>query len=432
MKLKPFSVRWYALLLFSQVSNTDGCTDTTFDIVSNKPKPITCTLATRYTTDIYWSIAGPTAGGTETRIARCRPCDSSNYVCDCDITSSDYRSTRTHSNHGFSNTTLSFVDNVRDNDQSIIKCSTVDNTSCVDIQINVIEAYSLSSCENGTIQVYENNRTSIFCKGLEDYQGMYWNITYPNGNEETIAACPPCDDTKICSCYVTSGDYQVIRTWSPSTLQLVGGNDRHKDGATLTCSKLDGKQSSQCQLKILYYTLPRCRNGQLHISEAGKRVPITCEGVGPAHSVNWTLTDDNGHVTPLGFCDGRGDCTTDDDVTVSRTNIASTLTFVDITGLKDNQTLTCVRKNGGTKAACRIRISEDVLAPSSAVVVGVVVGTAVLVIIIVIIIVAVVTRRRASRARSEGNKTESNELVEKINDQSADVDTPTPSDQRQP
>ncbi|KAK7089755.1 hypothetical protein V1264_024642 [Littorina saxatilis] len=255
---------------------------------------------------------------------------------------------------------------------------------------------------------------------------------------ETLAECPPCEDTNICSCDVTSDDFKVGRTGTSSTLQLVGGNDRQKDGATLTCSEKDSKAPAECQLKTLYYTLPQCRNGQLHISEAGKRLPITCDGVGPGHNVNWTLTDDSGHVTPLAFCNGSGNCTANDDITASRTDNASTLSILDITGLKDKQTLTCVRGNGGTMASCLIRTFNDDPDPFPWVVVGVVVGAAVLVIIIVIVIAIVVAKRRASRQDAVENNLEQNaaddEFEEHINDlyQSSNLDTPPLADQCPP
>ncbi|KAK7106536.1 uncharacterized protein [Littorina saxatilis] len=427
------------IVWISQVSAADNCTDITVDIVDSQPEPgIYCELPVFFRTNIFWSITKPASGGKETRIAQCGRCAAYGPACQCGVFDSDYNVTRTSIDQSFSNSTLYFINNVHNINGSIIKCSAADNTACVTIQLNVIQAYSLSSCDNDTINVYENNKNTIPCKVLEDSHGMYWNITYPNGTVETVAECPPCDKKSNCTCDVNNGDFDAERIGTLSRLRLVRGIDRQKDGATLTCSRKDGFKSSQCQLKILYYTLPQCENGQLDISEAGKRLPITCDGVGPGHSVNWTLTDDSGYVTDLAICTGS-DCTSYSDVTMSRTDSASTLTFAGNAGLKGNSTLTCVRSNGGTKASCQIRVPDEHPGPFPWFVVGVVVGAvvAVIIIIIVIVVVVVVTRRRASRKGSKQNKTKSSaeddEFEEHINDlyQSADAETPTPSDRRQ-
>ncbi|XP_070202805.1 uncharacterized protein [Littorina saxatilis] len=187
---------------------------------------------------------------------------------------------------------------------------------------------------------------------MELSQEMYWSITYPNMTEHTVAVCSNCENETCPQCDVNIDDFSVERNQTFSLLRMTAGHDRDKEGAVVKCSKLNNATNDQCQLSIRYYTLPQCTEGRVYVSETEPWIHITCDGVNSNHKMNWTLTGDSGQVTKIAECNGNGTCTANnDDVTVSQNDSASTLTLMQ----SDNHTLTCVRRNGETKASCLIR-----------------------------------------------------------------------------
>ncbi|XP_070202799.1 uncharacterized protein [Littorina saxatilis] len=323
------------------------------EIVEDQPTPIACQGG--QDKDIYWSVTRPST--PETTIGNCSKCATEIHLpCTCHSHNGDYSITRT----GDSTTAVSilqFVNNVAANDNSTIKCSiSEDNQTLVSVSIKVIPAYRLPACNNNTVALYENSKRRIRCEGMELSQDMYWSITYPNMTEHTVAVCGNCENETCPQCDVNIDDFSVERNQTFSLLRMTAGNDRDKDGAVLTCSKLNNATNDQCQLSVQYYTLPQCTEGRVYVSETEPWTHITCDGVASRHSMNWTLADDSGQVIEIAECDGNGTCTErTDDVTVSKNESASTLTFVKNVRQGDNQTLNCVRRNGETSASCRIR-----------------------------------------------------------------------------
>ncbi|KAK7106531.1 hypothetical protein V1264_017779 [Littorina saxatilis] len=247
--------------------------------------------------------------------------------------------------------TVSFVSNEADHHNTTIRCSRSDNVSSVTCRINIIEVYRLSSCF-----VVENAQTPIKCSYREPSHGMYWSVKYPDGTVTMVADCAPCGNDTCPDCDVKNTDFRVTRDGKSSNLRMVNGSDVDKDGAWLQCSRSDNVTDDDCTIKVFYYKLPQCEDGQLDVSEVEPWTTVRCEGLRQLQNMNWTITDHTGNVSQIAFCDSKKNCTTNSsDVTVSRNNTVSQLTFAGHVRGKDNLNLTCVNMNNFTMDSCRIR-----------------------------------------------------------------------------
>ncbi|XP_070175597.1 uncharacterized protein [Littorina saxatilis] len=343
----------------------------------------------------YWSLTGPSTGGQEIRIGDCSKCGSGE-ACSCITNSTDYNITR---NGDIS--TLFFVDNLSGNNHSTITCSKENNKTCVTSTINIIKAPVRCQHASNCIEIVEDQPTPITCQGGQN-KDIYWSVTRPSTPEIPIGNCSKCATQSHlpCTCHTHNGDYSITRTGDNTTavsiLQFVN-NVSSNDNSTIKCSTFEDNQTLvSVSIKVIPdYALPQCTEGRVYVSEKEPWTHITCDGVASRHNMNWTLTDDSGLVIEIAECYGNGTCTEHiDDVTVSKNESASTLTFVKNARMGDNQTLTCTRRNGETSASCRIQTFYDDPEPFPLVVVGVAVGATVLAITIVIAIVVVVARHR--------------------------------------
>ncbi|KAK7106420.1 uncharacterized protein [Littorina saxatilis] len=389
-----------------------------FTIGRDNQFSITCTgLQTR--SYIYWSISSPLTNGTEIRLGECVSCYPNCTTTNCSIFNSrDYSITR----HQSDVTTLTFVDNLEQNQGALIKCSQLNNATnaqayCATAFLNATRRsqFNITECNNGAIEILPNQTVNLTCTGLWPLSNIYWSLTGPSTNhtEVSLGDCPSCYPTcDSTPCDVPDNRYLISRPRYDVTVV----EDAHlNDSVTFKCSQLNNATTAQssCTIHIRKaYQLPQCEDGQLDVSAEEPWTAIRCEGLRSYHNITWTLTDPDNQTTDIASCtvysDRNNACSAASaEFVVSRTRDVSELRIVGNVREKDNNTVICVKQDGATGDSCRLRvISEEQDSPLPdkfpAAAVGGGVAAAVVVVVIVVVVVVFVKLKRRSHSSESG------------------------------
>ncbi|XP_070202640.1 uncharacterized protein [Littorina saxatilis] len=334
-----------------------------FTIGRDNQFSITCT-GLHTLSNIYWSISSPLTNGTEIRLGECATCYPNCANTDCSNSNSrDYSITRNQSDV----TTLTFVDNLEQNEGALIKCSQRNNNTksqayCATAFINATHRpqFKLTECTNGVLEILPSQTVNLTCTGLWPGSNIYWSLTGPSTNhtEVRLGDCPLCfPKCSSTPCNIPKGIYSISRHRYDVT---VLDNVHLDDGDTITCSQWNNESTAQstCTIRTAgAYQLPQCQDGQLDVSAVEPWTAIMCEGLRSYHTITWTLTDSANLTTEIAGCNSACYVTTDD-VIVSRTEAASELKITGKMLEKNKNIVTCGRQDGATGVSCRLRVFD--------------------------------------------------------------------------
>ncbi|XP_070202642.1 uncharacterized protein [Littorina saxatilis] len=383
-----------------------------FTIGRDNQFSITCT-GLHTLSNIYWSISSPLTNGTEIRLGECATCYPNCANTDCSNSNSrDYSITRNQSDV----TTLTFVDNLEQNEGALIKCSQRNNNTksqayCATAFINATHRpqFKLTECTNGVLEILPSQTVNLTCTGLWPGSNIYWSLTGPSTNhtEVRLGDCPLCfPKCSSTPCNIPKGIYSISRHRYDVT---VLDNVHLDDGDTITCSQWNNESTAQstCTIRTAgAYQLPQCQDGQLDVSAVEPWTAIMCEGLRSYHTITWTLTDSANLTTEIAGCNSACYVTTDD-VIVSRTEAASELKITGKMLEKNKNIVTCGRQDGATGVSCRLRVFGAASSAFPLIAAAGGGGAALLLIIIVIVVVVIVAskrkKQRKRQAKSDGN-----------------------------
>ncbi|XP_070183151.1 uncharacterized protein [Littorina saxatilis] len=288
---------------------------------------------------------------------------------------------------------------------TLITCMRRDGAAAVNCSLRVIpHQYNLPQCVNNEVSVSGIAPwTTIRCEDLLQSHVIHWTVTDPHGNTSTVATCDR--RTNGFNCTTCGDDYTVSRINESVSELMIVKEVREKAGSRVTCMRDNGKFAVSCNLHVIPYKLPQCQDGRLNVSDVPPWTPIRCEDLDPGQGVNWTITS-KGTVSTIATCEDFNCTVVEDGFSVTGNNSTSELMITRGVKSKDNETLTCMRRDGAAAVDCILRVvpeadgNQDMQLFAT---VGGVLGAGVLIIVVVVVIVVITRRQKEGPRRPRKN-----------------------------